>query len=92
MIALTHLSGRELWVNPDLLQSMEATPDTMLVLVNGQHVIVREAPTVVATRLLDYRAKVMAAASQVPLPPQDAPGGPDDDAGATGGPRSRQPA
>jgi flagellar protein FlbD len=42
MIELTRLNGRPMIVNSDLIKTIEASPDTMLTLMNGEKLIVRE--------------------------------------------------
>ena len=40
MIRLTRLSGSELYLNADLICSVEAHPDTVVTLVDGKHYVV----------------------------------------------------
>jgi flagellar protein FlbD len=42
MIELTRLNGRPMVVNSDLIKTVEASPDTMLTLINGEKLIVHE--------------------------------------------------
>jgi flagellar protein FlbD len=49
-------------INPDAILTVEATPDTVITLMNGQKVVVAEPPERVATEILEYRADVFAAA------------------------------
>ena len=42
MIELTRLNGRPMVLNSDLIKTAEASPDTMLTLINGEKLIVRE--------------------------------------------------
>jgi flagellar protein FlbD len=60
MIELTRLNGRPMMLNSDLIKSAEASPDTMLTLINGEKLIVREAIGEVMQRVLDYRARLLA--------------------------------
>jgi flagellar protein FlbD len=60
MISLTRLDGKELWVNSDQILTVEATPDTMLLLQGGLHLMVREPPDEVVERTLAYRHRVAA--------------------------------
>jgi flagellar protein FlbD len=49
VIRLTRLDGTEFWLNRDQVQSVEATPDTLILLTNGRRLLVREAlPEVVS--------------------------------------------
>ena len=60
MIELTRLNGHPLLVNPDLIKLAEASPDTMLTLVTGEKVVVRESTAELATRVRAYRVSVLA--------------------------------
>ena len=42
MIELTRLNGTPIMLNSDLIKTAEASPDTMLTLINGEKMIVRE--------------------------------------------------
>ena len=55
MITVTRLDGSEVIVNAELLELIEATPDTHLTLTDGRKLIVREAPHEVVARVIAYR-------------------------------------
>jgi uncharacterized protein YlzI (FlbEa/FlbD family) len=59
MIELTRLNGNPLVVNSDLIKTAESSPDTMLTLINGEKLIVREACAEVVERVLAYRARLL---------------------------------
>ncbi len=60
MIELTRLNGSSMVLNSDLIKTAEASPDTMLTLINGEKLIVREDPAEVVERVLAYRARLLA--------------------------------
>jgi len=60
MIVVTRLDGRELVVNADQILTVEATPDTVLLLVGGTHLMVRESPEEVIERAVAYRRRIAA--------------------------------
>lgn len=60
MIELTRLNGTPMVLNSDLIKTAEASPDTMLTLINGEKLIVREPIAEVVDRVLVYRAKLLA--------------------------------
>ncbi len=60
MIELTRLNGKPMVVNSDLIKTVEASPDTMLTLINGEKLIVREEIGEVVERILAYRARLLA--------------------------------
>src|SRR5580658_259702 len=64
MIQLTRLNGTPIMLNSDLIKTAEASPDTMLTLINGEKLIVRESCGEVTDRVLAYRARLLAAVSR----------------------------
>jgi flagellar protein FlbD len=60
MIELTRLNGSHIVLNSDLIKTAEASPDTMLTLINGEKLIVREDCAEVTERILAYRARLLA--------------------------------
>jgi flagellar protein FlbD len=59
MIELTRLNGSSMVLNSDLIKTAEASPDTMLTLINGEKLIVRENTAEVIERVLVYRARLL---------------------------------
>ena len=55
MITVTRLDGDELVVNAELIELVEATPDTHLTLTDGRQMIIQESPDVVVARVIAYR-------------------------------------
>ncbi len=60
MIELTRLNGNPMVLNSDLIKTAESSPDTMLTLINGEKLIVREEVAEVVERVLAYRARLLA--------------------------------
>lgn len=60
MIELTRLNGSVMMLNSDLIKTAEASPDTMLTLITGEKLIVREERSEVVERVLAYRARLLA--------------------------------
>ena len=58
MIICSDLHARPLYVNPDLLERIELTPDTQLVFVNGKRTYVKESPEVIVERIVEYRRRI----------------------------------
>ncbi|MDR1062076.1 MAG: flagellar FlbD family protein, partial [Clostridiales bacterium] len=42
MIKVTRLNGKEYYLNSDMIETVEATPDTIIATVNGKKFVVRE--------------------------------------------------
>jgi flagellar protein FlbD len=64
VILVHRLRGEPLFVNADLIESVEATPDTVLTLVDGRRLLVDEAPDVVVERVISFRATLLVAADE----------------------------
>ncbi len=58
MIAITQLNGRQYWINPHQIESIEANPDVTLNMLSGKHVIVRETPEQLIARIIEYRKQI----------------------------------
>jgi flagellar protein FlbD len=67
MIALTRLDGRQLAVNAEHILTVEATPDTLLLLTTGLHIMVQESLRDVMERAIAYRQRTLG------TPPHRAP-------------------
>ena len=55
MIILHRLNQQEFVLNADLIETIEATPDTMLTLTNGKKLIVRDSIKDVIEKIVSYR-------------------------------------
>jgi flagellar protein FlbD len=55
MILVHRLDGASFYLNAELVETVEATPDTVIVLVNGHRYIVKEQVEEVIARILTYR-------------------------------------
>ena len=60
MIFVTRLNGSKIYINPELIQMMESTPDTVITLVNNKKFIVKDKPQEIAERFIEYRRKTLA--------------------------------
>ena len=55
MIRVTRLNGSEIMVNAEMIEFIEATPDTIITLISGKKIMVGEAVDLVVKRVVDYR-------------------------------------
>ncbi|MDI3542776.1 MAG: flagellar protein FlbD [Candidatus Atribacteria bacterium] len=55
MIALTRFNGSSFVLNTDLIETIEATPDTVITLVTGRKYVVRESVDEIVKKILDFR-------------------------------------
>jgi flagellar protein FlbD len=60
MIHLTRRSGQDLVLNADLIESIEASPETLVALVTGRKMLVQESLEEVVRRVLEYRRRMRA--------------------------------
>jgi len=58
MIVLTRLDDREVVVNADAILTVEAAPDTIVTMLNGDKVTVRESVTDVVDRVVAFRRRL----------------------------------
>ena len=54
MITLTRLNGSRFVVNAELIRTIEERPDTTIVLLNGETLIVKEPMQDVVTKAVEY--------------------------------------
>ncbi len=59
MIRLTRLNNQAFIVNSDLIKFIEQSPDTLLTLINGEKMVVRETAEQVLERLIAFRRSVL---------------------------------
>jgi flagellar protein FlbD len=61
VILVTRFNGSQLYVNADLIQTVEGTPDTVITLTTGVQLIVHEPPQVILERIIAYKRQIHAA-------------------------------
>ncbi|MDE6674271.1 MAG: flagellar FlbD family protein [Acetatifactor sp.] len=60
MIEVTKLNGKKILVNPDLLEIVEETPDTVITLTTGKKIIVKESRQEIKNLVKSYRRDIFA--------------------------------
>jgi len=58
MITVTRLDKRVVVLNADLIKMIESTPDTIITLINGDTVLVRDSVDDVVRHAIDYQRQV----------------------------------
>ncbi|MDR2552760.1 MAG: flagellar FlbD family protein [Treponema sp.] len=58
MIKVTRLNGKEYYINPHQIESIEVHPDTTLLMLSGKYVVVRENVEEVIDRIVEYRRRI----------------------------------
>lgn len=55
MIQLTRIDGTVFYLNPDLMEILEATHDTHVTLTNGHRYVCAEKPEEIVNRIAEFR-------------------------------------
>jgi len=58
MIEITKLNGTKTLINPDLIEMVESTPDTMITLTTGRKIIAKESRQEVNNLVKSYRKEL----------------------------------
>jgi flagellar protein FlbD len=58
MIKVTRLDGKEYYINPHQIESIEVRPDTTLLMLSGKYVVVRESVSEVLESIIVYRRQI----------------------------------
>lgn len=66
MIAITDLHGKVVFINAELIESIESNPDTQVVLTNGHRYYAQEGPEEIAARVLEYKRSCTSNELQLP--------------------------
>ena len=80
MIRVTRLNGDQFALNPDLIERVEAHPDTVAFLVDGTKYVVKEPVDEVLRSIREYRAGILATSYEMdrgeyrPHAPEDVTG------------------
>lgn len=73
MIEVTRLNGTLFFVNPDMIVTIEATPDTIISLNNGEKLVVKNSLDNITRQFLDYKKQIMSGGLKVKTytPPEE---------------------
>ncbi len=58
MINVTLINDTEIYINAELIELIERTPDTILTLTSEKKIIVRESLEEIVTRIIEYRRRI----------------------------------
>ncbi|MDQ6664736.1 MAG: flagellar FlbD family protein [Acidobacteriota bacterium] len=72
MIWLTRLNHVRIVLNSDLMEMIEATPDSVVTLTTGQKIVVLETPSEIVDRVLAFRRSILARPLSPPRPIESA--------------------
>ena len=60
MIEVTKMNGQKLLINPDLMEMVEETPDTVITFTTGRKIIIKESRQDLKNLVKSYRKDVFA--------------------------------
>jgi len=58
MIEVTKLNGSQILINPDLIETVEETPDTVISFTNGKKIIIKERRQEVKNLVKSYKRDI----------------------------------
>lgn len=58
MIKLTGLNNKELVINADNIEKLEAVPESLITLTNGNKYLVHENVDDIINRVIEYKSKI----------------------------------
>jgi len=58
VVEVTRLNGSKYYLNPNIIEVIEKTPDTVIKLINDKKLIVIESPTEIIDRIVKYNRKI----------------------------------
>jgi flagellar protein FlbD len=64
MIEVTRLNGSIFFLNPDMILSLEQTPDTIITLTSGEKLLVKESPSQIIDRFVAFKRRIV---SELPV-------------------------
>lgn len=60
MITVTRLNGQSFVLNAELIRTVESNPDTVVTLIGGEKLVVKEPTDEIVRRVIDYRVHLRA--------------------------------
>ena len=61
MIKITHLNDQEAFINPELIEFVEETPDTLITLTTGKKIMVKESVDGICMAIKNYKKDIYSA-------------------------------
>ncbi|MFM8269877.1 MAG: flagellar FlbD family protein [Pseudomonadota bacterium] len=58
MIRITKFDGSSILLNPELIQTIEATPDTVITLTTGLQLVVKNSVEEIVAAFMDYKRSI----------------------------------
>jgi flagellar protein FlbD len=64
MIQVTRLNNTKFVINAELIEMIEATPDTMISLTTGKRFVVKETIEEIIRRIIEYKMSIIGISGQ----------------------------
>jgi len=58
VVEVTRLNGSKYYLNPNIIEVIEKTPDTVIKLINDKKLIVIESPTEIIDSIIKYNREI----------------------------------
>lgn len=58
MIVVTRLDGKQYWINPHQIESIELNPDVTLLMLSGKKIVVKDSVEEILNRIVEYRRRI----------------------------------
>lgn len=58
MIQVRRINGTQFIINDDLIETIEATPDTVITLTTGKKVVVADSPEEITKKVVEFRRAI----------------------------------
>ena len=58
MIKVSRLNGKEYYINCELIESIERTPDTVITFLDGKKFVVVETPEEIINSIIEYKRNI----------------------------------
>ncbi|MEF9935304.1 MAG: flagellar FlbD family protein [Clostridium sp.] len=59
MIKLSTLAHKEFYINCDLIEKIEANPDTLVTMTNGNKYVVEDSPDEIIKRIKEFKKEIL---------------------------------
>lgn len=73
VISVTRLDGSEFVLNADLIETIEATPDTVITFAHDKKVVVLESPNEIVDEIVRFRRRIFTDPQQLVTSPEERP-------------------
>lgn len=65
MIEVEKMNSQKMFLNPDLILTIEVTPDTIVTFLNGEKILLITKPELIIERIIDFKKKQFSALPEI---------------------------